>query len=57
MNTFKSWLPIIVTVGTAAAAALSPTATAFWSAHPTASIVLAGVWGVVKGLLPSPIGK
>jgi hypothetical protein len=55
MNTLKAWIPIIITVGTAAVAALTPTATAFWGAHPTASIILAGVWGVVKGLMPSPI--
>lgn len=57
MNTLKAWLPIMITIGTAVAAAVTPQANAFWGAHPTATIIFAGVWGVVKGLLPSPITK
>lgn len=55
MNSFKSWIPILITIGTAVVAAVTPNIQHFWSAHPTVTVVLAGVWAVIKGLLPSPL--
>jgi len=55
LEKLKPWMPIIITVAGAIVTALTPQANAFWSMHPTATIMFAGVLGVVKNLLPSPI--
>lgn len=49
------WIPTIVTVILALAGALTPQISAFVTAHPEAATILAGVYAVIKGLMPSPV--
>jgi hypothetical protein len=55
MGTFKSWIPIFVTIAGTVVGAVTPAVERYWSSHPTTTIVIAGVWAILKGLFPSPI--
>jgi hypothetical protein len=50
----KYW-PLLVTLLGALSPSLSPTVSAFWTGHPQAVAVIAGVYAAVKFLLPSPL--
>jgi hypothetical protein len=51
----KKWLPMVATISGAMAPLFSDSVKNFWSAHPAAVAVMAGVWATIKWLLPSPI--
>lgn len=51
----KKWFPTLLTIGLTAITAFVPGAQHFWSNHPEASALVAGVYAVAKGLLPSPV--
>ena len=55
MTKFKQWLPILITIAGTVIAALTPAVQDFWSKHPETTTVIAGVWALIKGLLPSPV--
>ncbi len=55
MKTFKSLLPSLLALGTAALAIFASTLQAMISAHPAVSAVLAAIGTVVAHLLPSPV--
>ena len=55
MGTLKSWIPILTTIGLTVIGALTPAVQAFWSNHPEFSLIFAGVYAVIKNLLPSPV--
>ena len=49
------WIPIAVTILLALVGALTPQINAYVAAHPAAAMVIAGVYAVLKGLMPSPV--
>lgn len=51
------WLPTIVTLIVTLIGVFTPQVEAFVSAHPAVAALLAGVYAIVKGLLPSPVTK
>jgi hypothetical protein len=55
VDTFKKWIPVLITVGGTIISMLTPAIQHFWSTHPETTVLIAGIWAVVKGLLPSPV--
>lgn len=49
------FIPSFVTLALTAASLFAPQIQAFVTAHPSAAAGLAGVYALIKGLLPSPI--
>jgi hypothetical protein len=50
-----SWLPSLLSAGTAALVALSPQIQAGLAQHPTAAAALAALYAILTHLLPSPL--
>lgn len=51
------WLPTVVTVVLGLAAMFTAPVQAFLVAHPQAAALLAAVYAIVKGLMPSPVSN
>jgi hypothetical protein len=54
MKTFKSLLPSLIALGTAALAIFAPALQVLIASHPAVSAVLAAVGTIVAHLVPSP---
>jgi hypothetical protein len=51
----KKWIPTFLTLGLTAAGAFTPQIQHYIANHPTAGLLVAGLWAVLKGVLPSPL--
>lgn len=52
---WTKWIPIIVTIAGTVIGALTPAIQAFIIKHPEAMTIVAGVYAILKNLLPSPV--
>jgi hypothetical protein len=55
METFKKYLPLILTLVGALSPMISPVVQGFYARHPEAVAGVAGAWATFKWLLPSPL--